>query len=128
EIIGEPPDAFALINPKNANDNYPYTEITGVGVAFKLACGILSNYEKVTQRLSSRNFLPEDNHQPAKNIRDPDQSQELDSLPAGRQADILQKKSSERNSGMTRKEYAGGYEKWLLDLVAIGTVADCHSL
>lgn len=72
EITGDLPKAYALINPKNPNDNYPYRELTGVGVAFKLACGILSKGEK---------------------------------------------------HGL-----ASGYEKWLLDLVAIGTVADCHSL
>jgi single-stranded-DNA-specific exonuclease len=77
EVIGELPKAYALINPKNDKDGYPYHEITGVGVAFKLACGILSKSEKC-------------------------------------------KVKSEK--------YVDGYEKWLLDLVAIGTVADCHSL
>lgn len=72
EITGDLPGAYALINPKNPSDKYPYHELTGVGVAFKLACAVLSD--------SSKHNLPE------------------------------------------------GYEKWLLDLVAIGTVADCHSL
>ncbi len=81
EIIGPKPGAQALINPKNPNDTYPYHEITGVGVAFKLACGLLSKKEKVEQRLT------------------------------------------ELGQKMTP-----GWEKWLLDLVAIGTVADCHSL
>jgi len=105
EIIGDKPKAFALINPKNREDGYPYEDITGVGVAFKLACGILSHYEKVSKSLSSRAVAVE--------TRDPGQNQEMDS-------------GSE--SGITHREYAGGYEKWLLDLVAIGTVADCHSL
>jgi len=77
EIIGELPKAYALINPKNPNDSYPYHEITGVGVAFKLACGILSKNAKCR---------------------------------------------------MQNAEFIEGWEKWLLDLVAIGTVADCHSL
>jgi single-stranded-DNA-specific exonuclease len=76
EIIGRVPDAFALINPKNPDDAYPYADITGVGVAFKLACGILAS-EKC--KVKSAKYVP-------------------------------------------------GWEKWLLDLVAIGTVADCHSL
>ena len=76
ELIGAVPDAYALINPKNPDDNYPYSEITGVGVAFKLACGILSRVKGLGLR--------------AKHVE--------------------------------------GWEKWLLDLVAIGTVADCHSL
>ncbi|MBI5530175.1 MAG: single-stranded-DNA-specific exonuclease RecJ [Candidatus Doudnabacteria bacterium] len=107
EIIGPTPEAYALINPKNSADKYPYHEIVGVGVAFKLACGILSDYKKVSGRLSSRPLS-----------RDPDESSKLDSGYPRKHSD----------SGMTQKEYAGGFEKWLLDLVAIGTVADCHSL
>ncbi|MHB8871258.1 MAG: single-stranded-DNA-specific exonuclease RecJ [Candidatus Doudnabacteria bacterium] len=72
EITGEVPDVFALINPKNPKEKYPYHELVGVGVAFKLACAVLSEKEKHNLAL--------------------------------------------------------GWEKWLLDLVAIGTVADCHSL
>lgn len=80
EIIGETPQAFALINPKNLQDKYPYREITGVGVAFKLACALLKN-EKLKIR--------------------------------------AEKLGVNLNSD---------WAKWLLDLVAIGTVADCHSL
>ena len=69
----------------------------------------------------SRNFLSQGSSKETKNIRDPEQSHIMDSGHSARE-------SSERNSGMTHKEYAGGFEKWLLDLVAIGTVADCHSL
>lgn len=76
EIIGPKPDAYALINPKNREDGYPYEDITGVGVAFKLATALLQN-EKCK---------------------------------------------------MHNAKYVAGSEKWLLDLVAIGTVADCHSL
>jgi single-stranded-DNA-specific exonuclease len=85
EIIGPLPKAFALINPKNHADNYPYSEITGVGVAFKLACGILSDQEKTEARYI-------------------------------------------KQSALAQGPRVKGYEKWLLDLVAIGTVADCHSL
>ncbi|MEK7618040.1 MAG: single-stranded-DNA-specific exonuclease RecJ [Patescibacteria group bacterium] len=85
EIIGELPQAYALINPKNSNDGYPDANITGVGVAFKMACGILSKKDKVAPRLANAR-----SGQPA--------------------------------------TYAAGWEKWLLDLVAIGTVADCHEL
>ncbi len=92
EIIGPHPKAYALINPKNPEDAYPYHEITGVGVAFKLAAGMLSRKEKVISRLEPSPPTP---------------------LPKG--------------EGGSAK-YVYGYEKWLLDLVAIGTVADCHSL
>ena len=87
EVIGELPKAFAIINPKNPEDKYPYHEITGVGVAFKLACGLLAKVDKVAPRLSA--------------------SADRSGQPA---------------------TYVAGWEKWLLDLVAIGTVADCHSL
>lgn len=77
EIIGELPKAYALINPKNRADVYPFGEIVGVGVAFKLACGILADMSRI------------------------------------------------KNKGL---KIISGSEKWLLDLVAIGTVADCHAL
>jgi single-stranded-DNA-specific exonuclease len=76
EITGSVPNSFALINPKNPNDNYPDDQITGVGVAYKLACAVLRNPK-------SKILIP---------------------------------------------KFVEGWDKWLLDLVAIGTVADCHSL
>lgn len=80
EITGALPASFALINPKNSADEYPDNQITGVGVAYKLAKAILLNKKKVMAQ---------------KNI------------PADKYID---------------------WDKWLLDLTAIGTVADCHSL
>jgi single-stranded-DNA-specific exonuclease len=80
EIIGNLPNALALINPKNQDDNYPDDQIVGVGVAFKLAQALLQNPKS----------------DPPAGGRNPKSSQ--------------------------------GWEKWLLDLVAIGTVADCHKL
>ncbi len=81
EITGDIPQAFALVNPKNPNDSYPDNQITGVGVAYKLAKAILSDKDKVILQL-----------------------------------------------GVEESEYNSEWDKWLLDLVAIGTVADCHSL
>jgi single-stranded-DNA-specific exonuclease len=60
------PQAIAVINPKRPGDNYPFKELAGVGVAFKLA-----------QALAVRTGVP-----------------------------------------------AAGQEKWLLDLVALGTICD----
>lgn len=34
------PNAFAILDPKRADDTYPFKELAGVGVAFKLAQGI----------------------------------------------------------------------------------------
>lgn len=81
EITGDTPQSFALINPKNPAEVYPDTQITGVGVAYKLAKALLMQPEKV----------------------------------------ITQK-------GIEAEDYQPEWDKWLLDLVAIGTVADCHSL
>ena len=35
------PDADAIIHPRHPNGNYPFTDLAGVGVAFKLACALL---------------------------------------------------------------------------------------
>lgn len=78
EITGDLPKAFALINPKNAEDSYPFKYLTGVGVAFKAIQGIFSYKDKI-----------------------------------------------EKIGGLQVPE---GWEKWLLDLVSIGTVADLQSL
>lgn len=81
EITGAKPEPFALINPKNPDEQYPDEQITGVGVAYKLAKALLMQTEKV----------------------------------------IVQKQ-------IDAEDYNPEWDKWLLDLVAIGTVADCHSL
>jgi single-stranded-DNA-specific exonuclease len=81
EIVGSKPEAFALVNPKNPADLYPDDQITGVGVAYKLAAALLSNQTKVCEA-----------------------------------------------KGILESEYVPEWDKWLLDLVAIGTVADIHSL
>lgn len=64
------PEAIAVINPKRPGDKYPFKDLAGVGVAFKLA-------QAVQQRLGKP---------------------------------------------------AAGQEKWLLDLVALGTVCDVVTL
>jgi single-stranded-DNA-specific exonuclease len=74
ELTGELPKAFAIINPKNPEDKYPFRYLTGVGVAFKVV-------------------------------------QALFQIPKFLNSDI-----------------PAGWEKWLLDLVAIGTVADLQPL
>ena len=65
------PEAYAVINPKVKNEIYPFADLAGVGVAFKLADALI--------------------------------------------------KSSRSAKG---KKIKDGFEKWLLDLVALGTIAD----
>lgn len=69
-VSDTPPPAIATVNPKRSDHSYPFIDLAGVGVAFKLV-----------QALQTR----------------------LDGLPAGN-------------------------EKWLLDLVALGTVCDVVTL
>ena len=64
---GPLPRAAAVVNPHREGDVYPFKDLTGVGVAFKLVQALVGAAQQ-------------------------------------------------------------GWEKWLLDLVAIGTVADCQSL
>ncbi|MEA2097502.1 MAG: single-stranded-DNA-specific exonuclease RecJ [Patescibacteria group bacterium] len=85
------PEALAIINPKQKDCSYPFKELAGVGVAFKVVQALIKNLE-------------------AKKL----QSKKLKScLPAGR---------------ATSYNLSPGFEKWLLDLVALGTVADCVDL
>ena len=37
EITGKHPDCYAFINPKRTDSTYPFSDLAGVGVAFKLA-------------------------------------------------------------------------------------------
>ncbi|MDZ7798316.1 MAG: single-stranded-DNA-specific exonuclease RecJ [Patescibacteria group bacterium] len=74
EPLNPPDKAFAIINPKVKEEKYPFKDLAGVGVAFKLAQALI-------------------------------------------------KESRKKGLDIPR-----GYEKWLLDLVAIGTVTDCVGL
>lgn len=40
----ELPPALAIINPKQAGDQYPEKELAGVGLAYKLACALLTRF------------------------------------------------------------------------------------
>src|SRR3989344_8504962 len=71
---GGVPAAVAVVNPHRPDASYPFKDLTGVGVAFKLVQALIPRLEATIFKI-----------QP-------------------------------------------GYEKWLLDLVAIGTIADCQSL
>ncbi len=72
QIPGERPDAYAVVNPKIAS--YPFPDLCGAAVAWKLVCALLIEGRK--RSLPQFTAIPE------------------------------------------------GWEKWLLDLVAIATIAD----
>lgn len=78
-IPDKTPKALAIINPKQKDCSYPFDDLAGVGVAFKVAQALLQTLES-------------------------------------------------KKIPMTTYKLTLGFEKWLLDLVALGTVADCVSL
>jgi single-stranded-DNA-specific exonuclease len=71
------PDAYAIVNPHIDGETYPYHDLSGSGVSFKLASALVSEASKRSEH---------------------------------------------------KEKISDGYEKWLLDLVAIGTIADCVPL
>jgi len=75
------PMASAIVNPHQKKDKYPFKDLSGAGVAFKLAVALLQKFK------------------------------------ADKKADNFQTPASRRV-----------FEKWLLDLVALATVADCVPL
>lgn len=80
------PPAVAVINPKRADSSYPFSDLSGVGVAFKLVQALQIRF----------------NGNPS---------------------------THSTNSGFTTSSgLPFGQEKWLLDLVALGTVCDVVSL
>jgi single-stranded-DNA-specific exonuclease len=85
----ELPDCL-IINPKVVGEKYPFTELAGVGVAFKLAQALLKRLQTAGCRLR------------------PDQSA--------------------IGGNLSSVNIIAGFEKWLLDLVAIGTITDCSLL
>jgi single-stranded-DNA-specific exonuclease len=45
------PDAYAIINPKVAGSNYPFGQLAGVGVTFKLLQGLVSYFPELEEKL-----------------------------------------------------------------------------
>lgn len=86
QLTGGIPEAVAVLNPHRPDDRYPFKDLTGVGVAFKLVQGLMKSFDSVP---------------PLAGLR---------------------------SGNKLFPGYVAGFEKWLLDLVAIGTVADCQSL
>ena len=55
----ELPNAIAVINPKQSKDNYPEKNLAGVGLAYKLAQALISNFNQRNPE-STRMLVPED--------------------------------------------------------------------
>lgn len=51
EPQAELPEAYAIIDPKVAGTGYPFTQLAGVGVAFKLLQGLASRLPEIKERL-----------------------------------------------------------------------------
>ena len=57
ECHSQIPDAFAVVNPKQLDCGYPFKELAGVGVVFKLLCAIeLLSHPDVAEICSIRNI------------------------------------------------------------------------
>src|SRR5258708_15821009 len=65
EVTGELPEAHAVINPKNPQDEYPFPFLTGVGVAYKLVQALgLTGYEKWLLALVATRTVPDSPRSP----------------------------------------------------------------
>lgn len=85
------PFAYVIINPRQESCKYPFKELAGCGVAFKLAQGLMM-HDCGDEKSSST---------------------------------VMKCKS---HVSETERERRTIFLKWLLDLVAVGTVADCMPL
>ncbi len=54
---GELPPALAVINPKQAGDEYPYKDLAGVGIAYKLAEALFSGQQSAVGNLHLNDLL-----------------------------------------------------------------------
>lgn len=98
QLTGGIPEAVAVLNPHRPDDSYPFKDLTGVGVAFKLVQALQSVIASAQRARGNLDGIASSSPPP--------------------EADV-----TSRNDRIVP-----GFEKWLLDLVAIGTVADCQSL
>lgn len=81
------PPAYAILNPKNTNDTYPFADLAGSAVAYKLAVALIHTRQGATQCTKTC-------------------EQYFENVPVPKD----------------------GFEKWLLDAVAISTITDCMPL
>ncbi|MBI2552821.1 single-stranded-DNA-specific exonuclease RecJ [Candidatus Uhrbacteria bacterium] len=94
------PKAFAILHPLIPGEPYPNKFLTGGGVAFKLACGLLQKARAL----------------PPLRVR------------GGEEGLRAVHNPPQPSLTLREGENLDGFEKWLLDLVAISTVADVGKL
>jgi single-stranded-DNA-specific exonuclease len=94
------PDCVAVIDAKRADSKYPFRELCGAGVAFKLVQAILI-------QLKSPKYLS--------HLTQTNRSKDTSKSSAGDVSENLLKIND-------------GWEKWLLDMVAVATLSDMVSL
>jgi single-stranded-DNA-specific exonuclease len=108
------PPALAILNPRLENCSYPFKDLAGVGVAFKLVQGLIQKkqHNAVSPPLIKEGEVasPRLQNENIKNNED----------------DIAPSRFQKETENI--KNLNNGFEKWLLDLVALGTVADCVPL
>ncbi|MBQ6893733.1 MAG: single-stranded-DNA-specific exonuclease RecJ [Clostridia bacterium] len=54
ECHGDLPNAAAVVNPRRPDCDYPFKELAGVGVVFKLLCAFEANYENIPEHEAVR--------------------------------------------------------------------------
>ncbi len=112
KLVQVVPDAVAVINSKQDVCNYHDDMLCGCAVAWKLACAILAKL-----RESQPNFHAVKSSK-SKVESEPKNSKNEERVTGD------EKRGSFETVLETASKLPEGYEKWLLDLVAISTIAD----
>ena len=59
ECHGDLPNAAAVVNPRRPDCDYPFKELAGVGVVFKLLCAFEANYMNISEQEAVRHVCEE---------------------------------------------------------------------
>jgi single-stranded-DNA-specific exonuclease len=113
--LDEQPPAIAVINPKRKDSVYPFADLAGVGVVFKLVQALQSMLNS-SPSTSSGSTTHSTGHK---------------TLSLSKGSELAVNPSTSRKKTLSLSKGSGlpyGQEKWLLDLVALGTVCDVVTL